>query len=122
DRLKFRIDTDITETNLKILDALTPEATASLQKDIKKGGKTEIEGLIFDVVRIGENISVNTPNYNMIAEYFEYKKRINYIFHKSRANLNHLYPKGLKDTGLYYQHFLAKKFDNTKKDTKKKPR
>ncbi|MBK5246053.1 MAG: 2-dehydropantoate 2-reductase, partial [Peptostreptococcaceae bacterium] len=47
DRLKFRIDTDITETNLKILDALTPEATASLQKDIKKGGKTEIEGLIF---------------------------------------------------------------------------
>ncbi len=72
--LKLGINTDITDTNMKILDSLEPEVTSSLQKDMKKGRNTEIEGLIFDVVRIAENIDVSTPNYNKIAEHFGYVK------------------------------------------------
>ena len=71
-KLELEIDVDITETNLKILDSLTPDTTASMQKDMKKGRKTEIDGLIFEVVRLAIKTGAYTPGYNMIAKHFGY--------------------------------------------------
>jgi 2-dehydropantoate 2-reductase len=60
---------DIVTTNLRILDGLTPEASTSMQRDIYAGKSSEIDGLIYEVVRMGERYSVPTPTYQMIAEW-----------------------------------------------------
>lgn len=64
---------DVVETNVKILDDLPPECTASMQKDLKKGGKTEMDGLIFEMVRMGHRYGVPVPNYEEIAAKFGYR-------------------------------------------------
>jgi 2-dehydropantoate 2-reductase len=60
---------DIVSTNLRILDGLTPEASTSMQRDIYAGKSSEIDGLIYEVVRMGERYGVPTPTYEMIAEW-----------------------------------------------------
>ncbi|HEX9060368.1 MAG TPA: 2-dehydropantoate 2-reductase [Clostridia bacterium] len=67
----IKLKTNI-EDNLKILDKLTLDATASLQKDFKAGKRTEIDGLIFEVVRLSEKYNVSVPNYKMIAKKLGY--------------------------------------------------
>lgn len=59
---------DIVETNLKILDSLSPAASTSMQRDLKQGKDSEMNGLIFEVVRWGRRLGVNLPTYEMIAE------------------------------------------------------
>lgn len=63
---------DIVETNLKTLDALVPDCTASMQKDLAKGGNSEIDGLIFEVVRLGKKYGVPTPVYKKISAFFQH--------------------------------------------------
>lgn len=60
---------DIVTTNLQILDALNPTASTSMQRDIYAGKSSEIDGLIYEVVRMGEKYGVPTPTYRMIAEW-----------------------------------------------------
>lgn len=59
---------DIVTTNLQILDALDPEASTSMQRDIYAGKASEIDGLIYEVVRMGESLGVPTPTYRMVAD------------------------------------------------------
>lgn len=59
---------DIVTTNLQILDTLNPEATTSMQRDVYAGKASEIDGLIYEVVRMGERYGVPTPTYSMVAE------------------------------------------------------
>ncbi|MDD6629119.1 MAG: 2-dehydropantoate 2-reductase [Lachnospiraceae bacterium] len=59
---------DIVTTNLQILDALSPTASTSMQRDIYAGKASEIDGLIYEVVRMGERYGVPTPTYEMIAK------------------------------------------------------
>ena len=59
---------DIVTTNLQILDALDPEASTSMQRDIYAGKPSEIDGLIYEVVRMGERYGVPVPTYQMIAD------------------------------------------------------
>lgn len=59
---------DIVTTNLQILDSLTPTASTSMQRDIYAGKPSEIDGLIYEVVRMGEKYGVPTPIYEMIAD------------------------------------------------------
>ncbi len=61
---------DLLSVNLKIIDSLLPVTTASLQKDLEAGRQTEMDNLIFEVVRLGEKYSVPTPNYNIVAKKF----------------------------------------------------
>lgn len=68
DAINISFKTDIVEANLKILDALEPGTTASLQKDVQKGRQTEIDGLIFEVVRLADSYGVSVPNYRIIAD------------------------------------------------------
>ena len=59
---------DIVTTNLQILDTLNPEASTSMQRDIYAGKASEIDGLIYEVVRMGQRFGVPTPTYEMIAD------------------------------------------------------
>lgn len=59
---------DIVTTNLQILDSLSPTASTSMQRDIYEGKASEIDGLIYEVVRMGERYGVPTPTYEMIAK------------------------------------------------------
>ena len=59
---------DIVKTNLDILDSLTPEASTSMQRDVKKGKESEIDGLIFEVVRMAKKYGVELPMYEKIAK------------------------------------------------------
>lgn len=59
---------DIVATNLRILDGLDPSASTSMQRDIYAGKPSEIDGLIYEVVRMGERYGVPVPTYRMIAD------------------------------------------------------
>lgn len=63
---------DIVAANLKVVDSMLPDTTASLQKDLQAGKKTEMDGLVFEVVRLAEQHGVLVPNYKMIAEKLGY--------------------------------------------------
>lgn len=66
-------DVDIVKTNLSILDKLSPEASTSMQRDVKAGKKSEMDGLIFEVIRLAKEYNVSLPLYEKIAT--EMKKR-----------------------------------------------
>lgn len=70
----LEVDDGLREKNLAILAALTSETTASMQKDLKKGGNSEIDGLVFEVVRMAEKVGISVPWYSKIAEKFNFKK------------------------------------------------
>lgn len=58
---------DIVTTNLQILDTLDPTASTSMQRDIYAGKSSEIDGLIYEVVRMGQQYGVPVPTYEMVA-------------------------------------------------------
>lgn len=53
--------------NLKVIDKLDPESTASLQKDLAKGHQSEIQGLLFDMIAAGEEQGIDMPTYRKVA-------------------------------------------------------
>ncbi|WP_303013471.1 ketopantoate reductase family protein [uncultured Bacteroides sp.] len=57
--------------NLKIIDNLAPESTASMQKDLARGHESEIQGLLFDMIAAAEEQGIDTPTYRMVAEKFK---------------------------------------------------
>ena len=59
---------DIVTTNLQILDTLNPEASTSMQRDVYAGKASEVDGLIYEVVRMGQRYGVPTPTYEMVAD------------------------------------------------------
>lgn len=73
DAMGICFPSDIVQTNLDILDSLTPEASTSMQRDIKQGKASEMDGLIFEVVRMGQQYKIKLPVYEKIAE--ELKRR-----------------------------------------------
>ena len=64
---------DIVRTNLRILDALEPDMTTSLQRDVAAGKASEIDGLIYDVPEMAAEHGIRLPLYEKIAE--ELKRR-----------------------------------------------
>ena len=66
----LKISDELLTKNLAIMDALTPETTASMQKDLKKGGKSEIDGLVYEIVRLGKEYGVPLPEYEKAAARF----------------------------------------------------
>lgn len=69
--ISFQVD--IVRNNLAILGALSPEASTSMQRDIAAGRPSEIDGLVYEVVRMAEQYGVELPVYQRIAE--ELKRR-----------------------------------------------
>lgn len=58
------------EANIAVIDALAPESTASLQKDLARGHESEIQGLLFDMLEACETHGVDAPTYRCVAEKF----------------------------------------------------
>lgn len=64
---------DLVEVNLRILEALVPETTTSMQRDVMAGKQSEMDGLIFEVVRMGRKYHVPVPEYEKVAEKFGFR-------------------------------------------------
>ncbi|MDR2148274.1 MAG: ketopantoate reductase family protein [Tannerella sp.] len=61
---------NLAEHNLKMIDALDPDSTASMQKDIANGHESEIDGLLFEFIRLAEKYHIDVPVYRKVAEKF----------------------------------------------------
>lgn len=64
---------DPIEANLRIIDALAPDSTASMQKDIALGHESEIQGQLFDLLEACETNGVEAPTYRLVADKFRKK-------------------------------------------------
>jgi 2-dehydropantoate 2-reductase len=71
--MNIHFKVDIIENNLEILKNLATAASTSMQRDIQQGKKSEIDGLIFQVVRLSRRYGVNLPTYEMIWEAFGFE-------------------------------------------------
>lgn len=67
DAMGVGLPEDIVDINLKIMDDLAPTATASMHRDTKAGKPSEVDGLVYEVVRMGKKYGVELPVYGKIA-------------------------------------------------------
>lgn len=70
-KLGIEFQEDVVEYNLKVIDKLAPESTASMQKDMAKGHQSEVQGLLFDMIAAAEEQGIDIPTYRMVAEKFK---------------------------------------------------
>jgi 2-dehydropantoate 2-reductase len=68
--MTIAFDVDLISFNLDILDTLAPTASTSMQRDISQGKISEIDGLVFEVLRMAENYTVPVPTYQRLSEKF----------------------------------------------------
>ena len=61
---------NLVERNLKILSNLPEEATTSMQRDVMEGKQSEIDGLVYEVVRMAKKYGVEVSAYERAAEKF----------------------------------------------------
>ena len=73
-KLGIPLPDDLIEFNLKVIDKLAPESTASMQKDLAKGHESEVQGLLFDMIAAAEEQGIDIPTYKMVAEKFNQQK------------------------------------------------
>lgn len=66
----IEFEEDLVERNLKILSSLSPEATTSMQRDVMEGKRSEMDGLVYEVVRMGRKYKVSMPQYEKAAACF----------------------------------------------------
>lgn len=61
---------DMVKHHLDVIDTLDPQSTASLQKDLKAGHASEIQGQLFDLIDQAHGLGISTPTYDLVAEKF----------------------------------------------------
>lgn len=59
---------DMVKTNLAIIDSFAPEVKTSMQRDMEAGKDSEVDGLVFEVARMGKQYGVEVPMYRKITE------------------------------------------------------
>ena len=69
-KLGIEFKEDIVTYNLKVIDKLAPESTASMQKDIARGHESEVQGLLFDMITAAEEQGIDVPTYREVAKKF----------------------------------------------------
>ena len=69
-KLGIEFKEDIVTYNLKVIDKLAPESTASMQKDIARGHESEVQGLLFDMITAAEEQDIDVPTYREVAKKF----------------------------------------------------
>jgi len=67
----IEFEEDLVERNLRILSNLAPESTTSMQRDVMAGKQSEIDGLVYEVVRMGREYGVPMPEYEKAAAQFQ---------------------------------------------------
>lgn len=58
---------DMVKHHLEVIDSLAPESTASMQKDLKAGHESEIQGQLFDIIELARELGIETPTYDKVA-------------------------------------------------------
>ncbi len=71
EKLGVEFKEDMVAYNLKVIDKLAPESTASMQKDIERGHESEIQGLLFDMLKAAETHGIDAPTYREVAKKFK---------------------------------------------------
>lgn len=61
------------EKNLQLINGVSDEYLCSMHKDLRAGTKTEMDGLIFYVVRKAKELKIKVPTYEKIAEKFGFR-------------------------------------------------
>lgn len=69
-KLGIKFKEDLVAYNLKVIDKLAPESTASMQKDLARGHHSEVQGLLFDVIAEAEKHGIDVPTYHQVAKKF----------------------------------------------------
>lgn len=69
-KLGIEFSEDPVTYNLKVIDKLDPQSTASMQKDMEKGHQSEIQGLLFDMITAAEEQGIEVPTYQEVAKKF----------------------------------------------------
>lgn len=69
-QLGIEFPEDLVSYNLKVIDKLDPQSTASMQKDMEKGHESEIQGLLFDMIEVAEEQGIEVPTYRIVARKF----------------------------------------------------
>ena len=63
----IEFEEDLVERNLKIMDSLVPIATTSMQRDVMAGKNSEMDSLVYEVVRLADKYGVEAPLYRKVA-------------------------------------------------------
>jgi 2-dehydropantoate 2-reductase len=74
DAAGFGLTESFFEDNLRILDNLSADFTASIQKDLLQKKPDERNELIFDMIRLANKHGVQITYYEKIAAFFNYKQ------------------------------------------------
>ena len=70
-KLGIEFPEDLVGYNLKVIDKLDPQSTASMQKDMAKGHESEVQGLLFDMITAAEEQGIDVPTYREVAKKFK---------------------------------------------------
>jgi len=71
--MKLNLPEDMIEKNMATMNGLGDSYTASMQKDVEKGVQSEMDGLVFEVCRLGRQYDIPTPSYDKIAKKFGFE-------------------------------------------------
>lgn len=71
EKLGIQFNENMVEYNLKVLDKLDPNSTASMQKDLNKGHQSEVDGLLFDFLKLAKEQGIQVPTYEKVAMKFK---------------------------------------------------
>ena len=69
----FPFEKDMISANLQILSNLPPEATTSMQRDVMAHRPSEVDGLVYEVVRMAHKYQVQVPSYEKVAQKLQNK-------------------------------------------------
>lgn len=69
-KLGIEFPEDPVTYNLKVIDKLAPESTASMQKDMARGHESEVQGLLFDMITAAKEQGIDVPTYRLVAKKF----------------------------------------------------
>ena len=63
----FAFEKDYVESDLEILSGFAPGTTTSMQRDVMAGRASEVDGLVYQVVRLAHKYGINVPEYEKVA-------------------------------------------------------
>lgn len=67
--MDLEFEGDLVEINMKILHGLEKDADTSMQRDVAAGKPSEIEGLVHQVVQLGDRYGLEMPAYRKISRW-----------------------------------------------------
>ena len=69
----YPFEKDYVDVVLNHLQSLSPDETTAVQRDVQAGRDSEMDGLVFNVIRMARKYNVSLPAYEMVAEGLEKK-------------------------------------------------